>query len=428
MDFPDAVAACPQRTFAILTKYSSLRSYREQVVKGSALDYENAGIYTSALFDAYMVGYLTRDLDEGCARIMSQESTNLVSYSEKFKKDYEERISNFKAAEKKLVTSVRANYLPLLKNRYLRMQLSLTRLISSDWRVQKKDCRFEMIKIANEVAFNPEVATDPYRLYSNLGPNIFQMLLPSTKDTKQPLTPGEEEALRKETTDVIEAKYPAALRHLRETASQLEAQRFKNRYEAIKKQQYEESEPWRKAGEEQRSQQIHAQQELPKLEYELKLVRKRQKLAEEELEKQQREKEEETGRKQEEEKQKNWRKKDGKNKGDSIIYYANAGWLAFEAGAEGIASGQATWKSHPAYQNHLLKFSRPFNRQPAVFVGLRELDIAANSHMKVQVNVAKARDNGLGIFLGSYVLAEANSQNCKYTRLGASYVGIEGTL
>jgi hypothetical protein len=39
---------------AILTKYTSLRSFHEQTVKGSPLDYEIAGIYTNALLDAYV--------------------------------------------------------------------------------------------------------------------------------------------------------------------------------------------------------------------------------------------------------------------------------------------------------------------------------------------------------------------------------------
>lgn len=72
MEFPDKVATCPQRTLsvdhlierrqkltldnsAILTKYTSLRSFYEQTAKGSPLDYEIAGIYTSSLLDAYMV-------------------------------------------------------------------------------------------------------------------------------------------------------------------------------------------------------------------------------------------------------------------------------------------------------------------------------------------------------------------------------------
>jgi hypothetical protein len=40
---------------AILTKYTSLRSFHEQTVRGTPLDYEIAGIYTSALLDSYMV-------------------------------------------------------------------------------------------------------------------------------------------------------------------------------------------------------------------------------------------------------------------------------------------------------------------------------------------------------------------------------------
>ena len=39
---------------AILTKYTSLRSFYEQEVVGGPLDYENAGVYTSALLDAYL--------------------------------------------------------------------------------------------------------------------------------------------------------------------------------------------------------------------------------------------------------------------------------------------------------------------------------------------------------------------------------------
>lgn len=53
--FPDLVADCPQRTYAILTKYDSLRSF---VVRKPAaytkLQYENAQIYTNALMDAFM--------------------------------------------------------------------------------------------------------------------------------------------------------------------------------------------------------------------------------------------------------------------------------------------------------------------------------------------------------------------------------------
>ncbi|CAK5273697.1 unnamed protein product [Mycena citricolor] len=54
MEFPEHVMACPMRTNAILTKYTSLKSFYQKSIKGSPLDYENAGVYSSALLDAYM--------------------------------------------------------------------------------------------------------------------------------------------------------------------------------------------------------------------------------------------------------------------------------------------------------------------------------------------------------------------------------------
>ena len=53
--FPDLVAHAPQRTYAILTKYDSLRSYLSRTqTKVSPLNYENATLYTNALMDSFM--------------------------------------------------------------------------------------------------------------------------------------------------------------------------------------------------------------------------------------------------------------------------------------------------------------------------------------------------------------------------------------
>lgn len=53
--FPDLVADCPQRTYAILTKYDSLRSFIvRQPAAYSKLQYENAQIYTNVLMDTFM--------------------------------------------------------------------------------------------------------------------------------------------------------------------------------------------------------------------------------------------------------------------------------------------------------------------------------------------------------------------------------------
>ena len=54
--FPDLVAQCPQRTHAILTKYSALRGYLEWKGHNNPLplDYELASLYTAELLDVYM--------------------------------------------------------------------------------------------------------------------------------------------------------------------------------------------------------------------------------------------------------------------------------------------------------------------------------------------------------------------------------------
>ncbi|KAL7959081.1 hypothetical protein V8C34DRAFT_323341 [Trichoderma compactum] len=53
--FPDLVANSPQRTYAILTKFESLRSYMAlKPPELKLMSYENAAIYTNTLLDAYM--------------------------------------------------------------------------------------------------------------------------------------------------------------------------------------------------------------------------------------------------------------------------------------------------------------------------------------------------------------------------------------
>lgn len=53
--FPDLVADCPQRIYAILTKYDSLRSFiARKPASYTPLQYENAQIYTNTLLDAFV--------------------------------------------------------------------------------------------------------------------------------------------------------------------------------------------------------------------------------------------------------------------------------------------------------------------------------------------------------------------------------------
>ncbi|KAF1924819.1 uncharacterized protein M421DRAFT_271364 [Didymella exigua CBS 183.55] len=53
--FPDLVADCPQRTYAILTKYDALRSFvARKPASYTPLQYENAQIYTNTLLDSFV--------------------------------------------------------------------------------------------------------------------------------------------------------------------------------------------------------------------------------------------------------------------------------------------------------------------------------------------------------------------------------------
>lgn len=53
--FPQRVAACPDTTFAILTKYTNIKSYYSSLPENfNPVTYENAELYTSGLLDDYM--------------------------------------------------------------------------------------------------------------------------------------------------------------------------------------------------------------------------------------------------------------------------------------------------------------------------------------------------------------------------------------
>ncbi|KAG9960506.1 hypothetical protein KCU61_g6435, partial [Aureobasidium melanogenum] len=82
--FPDLVADCPQRTYAILTKYDSLRSFvARKPAAYTALQYENAQIYTNALMDSFMsYKSLYKQLGEHIFNIQSK-TLEIVPWAEK---------------------------------------------------------------------------------------------------------------------------------------------------------------------------------------------------------------------------------------------------------------------------------------------------------------------------------------------------------
>ncbi|KAJ3545184.1 hypothetical protein NM208_g2634 [Fusarium decemcellulare] len=201
ISFADKVAVCPQKTSAILTKYSGLRSYYEKNVLGSPLDYENAGVYSSALLDAYMdyksawkelqgmsfevnkgMAILNKAQDQPEAKLIADAATK--SYDEQVK-EYNDSIQTVK--EQQQTSLVRYDSSQNKKDhRKISKPLPPNQLITYPASVYgldqaQRDCRFEMIKIVREVdavTEDPQVAVDPTRNNQFLSPIIFRQLIP----------------------------------------------------------------------------------------------------------------------------------------------------------------------------------------------------------------------------------------------------------
>ncbi|KIP02241.1 hypothetical protein PHLGIDRAFT_79414 [Phlebiopsis gigantea 11061_1 CR5-6] len=171
LEFPEHVMACPMRTNAILTKYTGLNNFQKHVSQmGSPLDYENAGVYSSALLDAYMdYKVMWRNIQQGTARMLTQGAP-----AEQVPSDG----SDAEAPQAVVAVAPHAADIdpPFPPNELVPYRADIFGLDRA-----RKDCRFEMIKIVREVdavANNPKVATDPFRNWQYLSPAIFRMLLP----------------------------------------------------------------------------------------------------------------------------------------------------------------------------------------------------------------------------------------------------------
>ncbi|KKY14619.1 hypothetical protein UCRPC4_g06666 [Phaeomoniella chlamydospora] len=167
MEFPDRVAKCPQRTSAILTKYTGLRSFYEQSIKGSPLDYENAGVYSSALLDAYMdykllwknIQTTIWEVDNGVATVKAREKNNsLTAYANDFSTAYSDQLKLYEDSKKpqkddaqiievygSTETTKKVMEKPLPPNKVAAYDPDIFGLDKA-----KRDCRFEMIKIVRE--------------------------------------------------------------------------------------------------------------------------------------------------------------------------------------------------------------------------------------------------------------------------------------
>ncbi|CAI6331688.1 unnamed protein product [Periconia digitata] len=167
--FPDLVANVPQRTHAILTKYTALRGYLQWRASNplQPLDYEVASLYTSELLDVYM-GYksiwkeiheMLQDLDGDDdylhALMKAPELKNPIRMPQ-----------TWDAANNKWVDGpVLDRYEPTFEG----LDLAL------------RNCRKSMVRIVAEndaISNNPAFAVDVNRPIAYLRPQIFRLLLP----------------------------------------------------------------------------------------------------------------------------------------------------------------------------------------------------------------------------------------------------------
>ncbi|KAJ7822770.1 hypothetical protein B0H13DRAFT_1659452 [Mycena leptocephala] len=172
MEFPERVMACPMRTNAILTKYTGLKSFHEKTLKGSPLDYENAGVYSSALLDAYM------DFKVMWRNIQMEPSFDFDCTGDTLGGKTENGGSDVDAAPKQVIKVQPCELVevPLPPNVLTPYPANIFGLDKA-----RRDCRFEMIKIVKEVdavAQDPKVAIDPSRTWQYISPAIFRLLLP----------------------------------------------------------------------------------------------------------------------------------------------------------------------------------------------------------------------------------------------------------
>ncbi|KAL7815141.1 hypothetical protein V8C26DRAFT_402544 [Trichoderma gracile] len=163
--FPDLVANTPQRTYAILTKYESLRSYMAlKPPKLKPMFYENAAIYTNALLDAYMdykniyrtIGTQLFDIQAGTKKFVEWPD-EVKAYADTTTLSLIDDEKPFKATIKGLDLARRA-------------------------------CRFQMVKIVKEVDAieeHADYAADEKRPEPIQSTIIFRERLPGVKDMEK---------------------------------------------------------------------------------------------------------------------------------------------------------------------------------------------------------------------------------------------------
>jgi hypothetical protein len=152
--FPDLVADCPQRTYAILTKYDALRSFvNSKPASFTPLQYENAQIYTNTLLDSF-VSYksLYKRLGEQIFGVQSK-TLEIIPWGEMEKRELKQPDSQELAKNKDEASGVQQS-----QKENFHFDASLQGLSEARTAIRR-----QMARIVNEVDLiekRPKIATD----------------------------------------------------------------------------------------------------------------------------------------------------------------------------------------------------------------------------------------------------------------------------
>ncbi|KAF2741957.1 hypothetical protein M011DRAFT_462809 [Sporormia fimetaria CBS 119925] len=174
--FPDLVADCPQRIYAILTKYETLRSYLALKPEGcSPMQYETAQIYTNALLDAF-VSY------KSIYKRLGEQIFNVNGKTLEIE-DWQDKTGPFYKGEKPQGEKDAETGLYPYKEDLSKFEASVKGL--SDARIA---ARKQMARIVNEVAVieqYPKFATDEDHKEPFQSPAAFETRLPVVQTPKR---------------------------------------------------------------------------------------------------------------------------------------------------------------------------------------------------------------------------------------------------
>jgi hypothetical protein len=174
--FPDLVADCPQRTYAILTKYDSLRSFvAAKPAFYTPLQYENAHIYTNALLDSF-VSYkaLYKRLGEQISGIQDKV-LEMIPWSDNEK----EKVANSSTAVTMIgLKDQKTGLYPFLELNS-NFEASVKGLSDACTAIHR-----QMARIVNEVDLieqNPKIATDEDHAEPYQSPVTFEARIPTVE-------------------------------------------------------------------------------------------------------------------------------------------------------------------------------------------------------------------------------------------------------